>query len=278
MDVGLVGLALANGILTRETSDNRRIALLQVPEVVQVAVGQDDKAGVLRLRVSPGLLLADQGVLVLGLRLQHDKRKCMAVQQQEVDETVDGFLEVVSVRIEEGPGHLDMVLQDDVGRTVVIIDQSPACLLQKLVDLDPCGCFFLHALPVTSLQLLHAYSAWLLEVYHERTKRPPQARGVLAHGFPPARQNATPITPTCSWEAPLRSTPRLTLKGSGGRSSCAGANWMRLPRGDNPWSSRNVGATPPIVQKYSGNSLERSHGRVRQALDQHALLRPCYRL
>src|SRR5450830_277587 len=186
MDVGLVGLALANGILTRETSDNRRIALLQVPEVVQVAVGQDDKAGVLRLKVSPSILLADQGVLVLGLRLQHDKRKCMAVQQQEVDETVDGFLEVVSVRIEEGPGHLDMVLQDDVGRTVVIIDQSPACLLQKLVDLDPCGCFFLHALPVTSLQLLHAYSAWLLEVYHERTKRPPQARGVLAHGFPPA--------------------------------------------------------------------------------------------
>src|SRR5450830_291129 len=180
MDVGLVGLALANGILTRETSDNRRIALLQVPEVVQVAVGQDDKAGVLRLRVSPGLLLADQGVLVLGLRLQHDKRKCMAVQQQEVDETVDGFLEVVSVRIEEGPGHLDMVFEDDIGRTVIIIDQSPACLLQELVDLDPCGCFFLHALLVTSLQLLRAYRAQYLEVYHEHAKRPTQATDVGA--------------------------------------------------------------------------------------------------
>lgn len=75
------------------------------------------------------------------------------------DDALNGLLEVVSVRIEEGLGHLDVVLEDNVSRAVVITEQSPARLLQELVDLDPCSYFFLHALPVTSLQLLRAYGA-----------------------------------------------------------------------------------------------------------------------
>jgi len=72
-----------------------------------------------------------------------------------------------------------------------IIDQPPTCLLQKLVDLDPSGCLSLHALLVSSLQLLRAYSAYYLEVYHEHPKRPPQVMDVLARGFPPARERQT---------------------------------------------------------------------------------------
>src|SRR5450830_565642 len=67
--------------------------------------------------------------------------------------------------------------------------------------------------------------------------RPP----MLAHGFPPARQNATPITPTCSWEAPLRSTPRLTLKGSGALEKMLGG---MTDRGERPAHTLNQAATP----------------------------------
>ena len=49
--------------------------MLQIPEVVLVAVREDDEAAVLRAGVCAGLLLANEGVLVLGLGLQDDERE-----------------------------------------------------------------------------------------------------------------------------------------------------------------------------------------------------------
>jgi hypothetical protein len=102
----------------------------------------------------------------------------VAVEQQEVDETVGCLLEVVSKRIERGLGYLDVVFEDNISRAPVITDEPPACLLQKLVDLDPCCCLFLRAPPVTSLQLRRAYGALQLEVYHEHAKRLLRVSGV----------------------------------------------------------------------------------------------------
>jgi hypothetical protein len=55
---------------------------------MQVAVGEDDKAAVLRLGVFAGLFLADQRAFVLGLGFQHDEGKALFVEQQEVDEAL----------------------------------------------------------------------------------------------------------------------------------------------------------------------------------------------
>ena len=45
--------------------DDVGVAAFEVPEIVQVAVGEDDEAAVLRLGVFASLLLADERVLVL---------------------------------------------------------------------------------------------------------------------------------------------------------------------------------------------------------------------
>jgi len=63
---------------------------------VQIAVGEDDEAAVLGLGVLAGLLLADERVLVLRFGLQDDERETPGVEQQEVDEALAGFLEVVA--------------------------------------------------------------------------------------------------------------------------------------------------------------------------------------
>ena len=59
--------------------------MLEIPKEMQGAVGEDDETAVLRARVAAGLLLAGQRILGLGLGFEHDKRKALVVQQQEVD-------------------------------------------------------------------------------------------------------------------------------------------------------------------------------------------------
>jgi hypothetical protein len=50
---------------------------------VQVAVGEDDEAAVLRAGVLARLLLADQWVLALGLRLENDKREALVSSRRK---------------------------------------------------------------------------------------------------------------------------------------------------------------------------------------------------
>jgi hypothetical protein len=45
-----------SGVGSRERRDDVRIAALQIPEVVQVAIRKDDEPAVLGTRVPPGLL------------------------------------------------------------------------------------------------------------------------------------------------------------------------------------------------------------------------------
>ena len=72
----------------RERGDDVGIAALEIPEVVQVAVGEDDEAAVLGPGVLAGLLLADERVLVLRLGLEDDEREALGVEEEEVDEAL----------------------------------------------------------------------------------------------------------------------------------------------------------------------------------------------
>ena len=61
---------------------------------MQIAVGQDDEAAVLRFRVFAGLLFANERVFVFRLGFQHDKGKTFVVQEQKIDETFADFFEI----------------------------------------------------------------------------------------------------------------------------------------------------------------------------------------
>ena len=108
---------------------------------MQVAVGQDDEAAVLRLGVAARLLLVDQRVFVLGLGLQHQQRKTARVEQQEIDEAAADLLEIVAQRIQLRGADADAGLEDDVGRRAILREETPARRLQQRVDLDAGGGF-----------------------------------------------------------------------------------------------------------------------------------------
>ena len=100
--VGRDLLVADHRVRRREGRNEVGVAALQVPEVVQVAVGEDDEAAVLGLGVFAGLLLADERVLVLRFGLKDDEREAFGVEQQEVDEALARLLEVVAKGIQIG--------------------------------------------------------------------------------------------------------------------------------------------------------------------------------
>ena len=131
-------------IRRRERGDDVGIAALQIPEVMQVAVRQDDEAAILRAGVFAGLLLAGEGVPVLGLGLQDDQGKPLGVEEQEVDETFGGILEVVAQGVEVGCLDRDACLKADVGGLAPFGEEAPAGRFEQPVDLDA-GSGFVHA-------------------------------------------------------------------------------------------------------------------------------------
>ena len=126
----------------RETGDDIRIAALKVPEVVQVAIGKNDKSAVLSLGVLPRLLLANQRTLALGLGLQNDKGKAAVIEQQEIHKAIGRLLEILSQRVQGRLLQRDLWLQLDIGLQRAIRKEAPASRLEQLVDLDAGGCFF----------------------------------------------------------------------------------------------------------------------------------------
>ena len=67
---------------------------------MQVAVGEDDEAAILRAGVFAGLLFSGQRIFVLGLGFEDDEGEALLVEQQEVDEALLGLLEVLAKRVE----------------------------------------------------------------------------------------------------------------------------------------------------------------------------------
>ena len=133
----------AYGVLRWEDSDDPGIAMLEIPEEVQVAVGEDYETAVPRTCIAAGLLFTGQRVLGLGLGFEHDKRKALVVQQQKVDHTALGLdvLEVVAQGVEVVGAELDAGFELDVGGASGFIEEAPASRFEKLVDLDSGRCF-----------------------------------------------------------------------------------------------------------------------------------------
>ena len=65
-------LVAGDRIGRRKRRDDVRVAAFEVPEVMQISVGEDDEAAVLRARVFARLFLADEWILVLGFCFQND--------------------------------------------------------------------------------------------------------------------------------------------------------------------------------------------------------------
>ena len=79
-------LAARYGTGRRKGGDEVGIAAFEVPEVMQVAVGEDDKAAILREGVFPSLLFSNEWALVFGLCFEDDEWKTLLVEKKEVDE------------------------------------------------------------------------------------------------------------------------------------------------------------------------------------------------
>ena len=140
--VGLEGVVALERVGRRIAGDEVRVALLQIPEVVQVAIGKDDEAAFLRLGVLARLLLADQRILVFGLGFEHKQRFAVFVEQQEVDEAVAGLLEVFAEFVDGVLRQLDIGFERDVRRAGVVGEKTPAGVFQQSVDLDASPGFF----------------------------------------------------------------------------------------------------------------------------------------
>lgn len=83
--------------------------MLQIPEVVQIAIGQDDEAHVLRSRVLAGLLLANQWIIFFGLGFQNRDGKPASVQKEIINEAVCGLFEIVAETFDALPVQFDVL-------------------------------------------------------------------------------------------------------------------------------------------------------------------------
>lgn|GEM_PF-6264771 len=127
--VGLDVLISLDGIGIGESGDEIGAAPLQIPEVVQIAVGKDNEAAVLRARIFAGLLFANEWILVFGLCLQNDERKALFIQEEEIDEAVFGFFKILAKLADAAFGEFDVRLKLDVGLSVFIVEEPPAGIL-----------------------------------------------------------------------------------------------------------------------------------------------------
>jgi len=80
--------------------DDVGIPALEIPEIMKVAVRQEDEAAILGLGVFTRLLLADERAFVLGFRFEHDEGKALFVQQKKVDEALLGLFKICAEGIE----------------------------------------------------------------------------------------------------------------------------------------------------------------------------------
>ena len=98
--VGLERVKVPQRIRRRELGYQDGVPLLKIPEVMQIAVGQDDKPGILRMGVFPGLFLADKRIKLFGFRFEDGYREAALLQQEVINVAARSFFEVVAEGIE----------------------------------------------------------------------------------------------------------------------------------------------------------------------------------
>ena len=117
----------------------------QVPQVMQVAIAQNDEAAVLRLGVFPRLLFGCQRVDVFSFGLQHQQRETFVIEQKEVNKAFAGRLKVIAQGIDLGMREFDVGLQSNICLAVPVIEEAPTRCFEQLVDLDSGLGFFGHS-------------------------------------------------------------------------------------------------------------------------------------
>lgn len=135
----------------RERCDDVWIAALQIPEIMQVAIGENDKAAILRAGVLAGLLLAIERVFLLALGFEDDEWIALLVEKQEVDVTLLRILKVVAECPDIIERHGRALLKAHIGGLAVIREHPPAGGLQQFVDLDS-RLGFAHHIPAETRQ------------------------------------------------------------------------------------------------------------------------------
>ena len=110
LGIGLELRVALDGPWRRKRGNKLRVALAQVPKIMQVAVAENDKPAVLRLGVFARLLFANEWVFTFGLGFQHQQRKAFVVQQQEINKAIAAGFKVIAPRIHLGLGELDVGL------------------------------------------------------------------------------------------------------------------------------------------------------------------------
>src|SRR3990170_2217704 len=119
--------------------------MLKVPEVMHVAVGQDDKPDILRMGVFPGLFLADKRVELLRLGFKNGYREAAFIQQEVINVAVCRLLEVVAEVFKGLLLELDVCFERHVSGAGLIIKEAPASPSEKVVDQNPCFGFLRHS-------------------------------------------------------------------------------------------------------------------------------------
>jgi hypothetical protein len=134
--VWLEALVTFDRVWSRESCNDLRIALLQVPQVMQIAVAENDEATILCLGVSPSLFFADERVFAFRLRFEHHQREALVVQQKKVNETLAAGFEVAAHGINLRFRERDIGLQHHIRAALVIVKEAPASCFKQLVDFD----------------------------------------------------------------------------------------------------------------------------------------------
>ena len=116
--IGRDFLVAGDRVRCRKRGDDVWVAAFEVPEVVQVAVGENDEAAVLGLGVFARLLFADERIFVLGLGFEDEEREALGVEQEKVDEAFCALFEVVAESVQVGGLDRDAGFKADVGGRV----------------------------------------------------------------------------------------------------------------------------------------------------------------
>jgi len=99
--------------------------------------------------VFPGLLFADKGVVLLGLRLQDGKGESSLVQQEVIDKAVGGFLEVLPECIEGFFLEFYVCFKRDVGWAGFVVKKPIVRLRRRsLIRILALASFSISNLPI----------------------------------------------------------------------------------------------------------------------------------
>ncbi len=124
--VGLKCAAMLDGFAGGELGDELGAAVLEIPEVMDVAVGEDDEAHVFGVGVGAGLFLADEGVLTLALGFENNEGKAVLIEEDVIGVAVGCRFEVAAELIEVVAGDGGDAFKLDSGGAVLVREETPA--------------------------------------------------------------------------------------------------------------------------------------------------------